>query len=64
MELRFLGAATTVTGSPFLLTTSRAKVRVFGVHGDPDARAAIAPKIRALGFDTHIPKWHERVTLD
>ena len=38
--------------------------RVFAVHGDPDAQAALAPKIRALGFDAHIPKWHERVTLD
>jgi len=38
--------------------------RVFAVHGDPDAQAAIAPKIRALGYDTHIPKWRERVTLD
>ena len=38
--------------------------RVFIVHGDPDAQAAIEPKIRALGFETHIPKWHERVTLD
>jgi metallo-beta-lactamase family protein len=38
--------------------------RVFIVHGDPDAQAAIEPKIRALGFDTHIPNWHERVTLD
>jgi metallo-beta-lactamase family protein len=38
--------------------------RVFIVHGDPDAQAAIEPKIRALGFDTHIPKWHERVPLD
>jgi metallo-beta-lactamase family protein len=38
--------------------------RVFIVHGDPDAQAAIAPKIRALGFDAHVPKWHERVTLD
>jgi metallo-beta-lactamase family protein len=38
--------------------------RVFVVHGDPDAQAAIAPKIRALGFDVHAPKWHERVTLD
>ena len=38
--------------------------RVFAVHGDPDAQAAIAPKINALGFETHIPKWHERVTLD
>ena len=28
MELRFLGAATTVTGSQFLLTTKRARVLV------------------------------------
>jgi metallo-beta-lactamase family protein len=38
--------------------------RVFIVHGDPDAHAAIEPKIRALGFETHIPKWHERVPLE
>lgn len=38
--------------------------RVFIVHGDPEAQAAIEPKIRALGFDTHIPTWHERVTLE
>lgn len=38
--------------------------RAFVVHGDPDAQEAIAPKIRALGFDVHAPKWHERVALD
>jgi metallo-beta-lactamase family protein len=38
--------------------------RVFIVHGDPDAQAAIEPKIRGLGYATHIPKWRERVTLD
>jgi metallo-beta-lactamase family protein len=38
--------------------------RVFIVHGDPDAQAAIEPKIRALGYETHIPKWHEHVTLE
>jgi len=37
---------------------------VFIVHGDPEPQAAIEPKIHALGFDTHIPKWHERVTLE
>jgi metallo-beta-lactamase family protein len=37
--------------------------RVFLVHGDPDAQAALEPKVRALGFDTHVPRWHERVTL-
>jgi len=38
--------------------------RVFLVHGDPDAQAALEPRVRALGFDTHIPHWHQRVTLD
>jgi metallo-beta-lactamase family protein len=38
--------------------------RVFIVHGDPDAQAAIEPKIRELGYQTHIPKWRERVSLD
>jgi metallo-beta-lactamase family protein len=38
--------------------------RVFLVHGDPVAQHALEPKVRALGFETHIPVWHERVTLD
>ena len=38
--------------------------RVFLVHGDPDAQLAIEPKVRDLGFATHIPHWHERVQLD
>ena len=38
--------------------------RVFLVHGDPDAQAALLPKVRALGFRADIPAWHERVTLD
>jgi len=37
---------------------------VFLVHGEPDAQAAIDPKIQALGLATHIPRWHERVKLD
>ena len=37
--------------------------RVFLVHGDPDAQIALEPKVRALGLATHIPHWHERVTL-
>ena len=37
--------------------------RVFLVHGDPDAQIALEPKVRALGFATHVPHWHERVTL-
>jgi metallo-beta-lactamase family protein len=38
--------------------------RVFIVHGDPPAQAALAPKVRALGFEVDIPKWHDVVTLD
>jgi Cft2 family RNA processing exonuclease len=38
--------------------------RVFLVHGDPEAQQALEPKVRALGFETHVPVWHERVTLD
>jgi metallo-beta-lactamase family protein len=38
--------------------------RVFLVHGDPEAQVALEPGVRALGFETHIPRWHERVTLD
>jgi metallo-beta-lactamase family protein len=38
--------------------------RVFLVHGDPEAQAALEPKVAALGFRTHVPHWHERVTLD
>jgi metallo-beta-lactamase family protein len=38
--------------------------RIFLVHGDPDAQIALEPKVRDLGFATHVPHWHERVTLD
>ena len=38
--------------------------RVFLVHGDPEAQAAIEPKIQALGLPTAIPRWRERITLD
>ena len=38
--------------------------RVFLVHGDPDAQIALEPKVRDLGFATHVPHWHEHVTLD
>ena len=38
--------------------------RVFLVHGDPEAQIALAPKVRDLGFDVHVPVWHERVQLD
>jgi metallo-beta-lactamase family protein len=38
--------------------------RVFLVHGDPEAQVALEPKVRDLGYATHIPHWHERVVLD
>jgi metallo-beta-lactamase family protein len=37
--------------------------RVFLVHGDPEAQIALEPHVRALGLATHVPHWHERVTL-
>ncbi len=37
---------------------------VFLVHGDPEAQIALEPSVRGLGFETHIPRWHERVTLE
>jgi metallo-beta-lactamase family protein len=37
---------------------------IFLVHGDPEAQAALAPKVEALGLKVHVPHWHERVTLD
>jgi metallo-beta-lactamase family protein len=38
--------------------------RVFLVHGDPEAQAALEPKVQAIGFETHVPRWHETVDLD
>jgi metallo-beta-lactamase family protein len=38
--------------------------RVFIVHGDPDAQAALEPKIQALGLPTMAPRWHQAVILD
>jgi metallo-beta-lactamase family protein len=37
--------------------------RVFLVHGDPEAQIALEPKVRALGYATHVPRWHETVEL-
>jgi metallo-beta-lactamase family protein len=36
---------------------------VFLVHGDPEAQIALEPKVRELGFEPHVPRWHERVEL-
>jgi adenosine deaminase/aminodeoxyfutalosine deaminase len=37
---------------------------VFLVHGEPEAQAALEPKVRSLGFETMVPRWHQTVTLD
>jgi len=37
--------------------------RVFIVHGDPPAESALEPKVRALGFETHVATWRESATL-
>jgi Cft2 family RNA processing exonuclease len=37
---------------------------VFLVHGDPEAQVALEPKVGALGFHTHVPRWHQRVALE
>src|SRR4051812_15883682 len=36
---------------------------VFLVHGDPQAQVVMEPKVKALGFATHIPHWREVVPL-
>ncbi len=38
--------------------------RVFLVHGDPEAQVSLEPRVRALGFATHVPHWHEEVELE
>ncbi len=38
--------------------------RVYLVHGDPPAQAAIAPKVAELGLPVEVPAWHQTVSLD
>ena len=38
--------------------------RVYLVHGEPTAQAALAPRVAALGLDVATPGWHETVALD
>ena len=42
---------------------ARKPKKVYIVHGDPPAEAALEPKLRALGYDTRVPVWNEVVTL-
>ena len=48
----------------WLRNFSSGATHVFLVHGEPDAQAAIEPRIQALGLRTTIPRWRERITLD
>ena len=36
---------------------------VFLVHGDPEAQLALEPKVEAIGFRVHVPRWREQVEL-
>jgi metallo-beta-lactamase family protein len=38
--------------------------RVYLVHGDPPAQAALAARVHELGLEAVIPAWHETVPLD
>ena len=37
--------------------------RVYLVHGDPPAQAALAPHVEALGLSVEVPAWHQTVPL-
>jgi metallo-beta-lactamase family protein len=37
--------------------------RVFLVHGDPEAEAALAPRVTELGLEPYRPHWREEVEL-
>ncbi len=37
--------------------------RVYLVHGDPPAQAALAPHVEALGLTVEVPAWHQTVSL-
>jgi metallo-beta-lactamase family protein len=37
--------------------------KVYLVHGDPPAQAALQPKVVALGLPTEVPAWHQTVPL-
>ncbi len=37
--------------------------RVYLVHGDPPAQAALAPHVEALGLTVEVPAWHQAVPL-
>ncbi|HEY4632468.1 MAG TPA: MBL fold metallo-hydrolase, partial [Candidatus Limnocylindrales bacterium] len=52
MQIQFLGGATTVTGSQFLLTTERARVLIDCGMFQGSPNEAVRNRI-PLGFDTH-----------
>jgi metallo-beta-lactamase family protein len=44
-------------------TAARKPRRVFIVHGDPEASAALEPNVTAMGLDAHRPAFREEVEL-
>lgn len=44
-------------------TAPRRPRQVFLVHGDPEAEAALEPRVRELGLEPHRPVWREEVEL-
>jgi metallo-beta-lactamase family protein len=44
-------------------TAARKPRRVFIVHGDPEASAALEPKVTAMGLEAHRPAFREEVEL-
>ncbi len=44
-------------------TGGRVPRAVFLVHGDPGPQADLEPKVRALGLEVRIPRWHETIEL-
>ena len=47
---------------PFAVASWRPR-RVFIVHGDPEAAAAVERRVRELGLTPHRPAWQETVEL-
>ncbi|MFN2520734.1 MAG: MBL fold metallo-hydrolase RNA specificity domain-containing protein, partial [Candidatus Limnocylindria bacterium] len=43
---------------------ARRPKRTFIVHGEPQAQDAFDPKVKALGFDTLVPRWRQVVELE
>ncbi len=54
-SIRFLGAAGTVTGSRFLVTSGAGRLLVL-VHGEPAALAAAKARMDSPGWPARVPQ--------